>query len=416
MPDIILPPAEQAPEYRLVLTATSTAQANGVDTNSATARLSRHGQASGGQFLVFTLSGNAVFTGDGQHIAVTTNSQGEATVYFTDTRRETVLVTCRYYQTQARENSRFVASPRVNTNISAQVIGNGAQADGIATNAMLYTVFDELSNSPLPEIPLGFTTTGSAVLSATTGTSNVNGQYALTLTNLTPQQVLVTAELPDAPWVNNYAYLQFIPAPTPAPIYLLSFYTNVDNALADGVSFNSVTFTLTRDGAPIANERLSFTTNPDAAATVSPATGTTSLNGQITVNITSLKVGIALLTAFVDSQPGVQPVNVILTFSPPSLLYLIADEVIRDHAPANGIEPNLVAFTVLSRANGTPQPGILLLFSVTGDAQLSGSRGTTGANGTFTLSLFNRVVENVRVTARVSVAPLAESNVEINFT
>ncbi len=309
MPDIILPPAAQAPEYRLVLTATSTAQANGVDTNSATARLSRHGQASGGQLLVFTLSGNAVFTGGGQHIAVTTNSQGEATVFFTDTRQETVLVTCHYYQTQARESSRFVANPRADANISVQVLQNGALANGLDENITAYRVYDA-SNNPIAGVPLRYTTTGSAQLLAPTATTDNEGRANAVMTNTLPEQVLITAEAVDFPEVINHIYLQF------------------SQFLSD---------------------------------------------------------------------------------------YILIANVIRDRQPANSLTPNQVAFTVLSRFVGTPQPGLTLVFSVTGSARLSAPSGITGPDGSFTVGLTNPFAESVRLMAHLVNEPATSSNVDVSW-
>ncbi len=309
MSDSIPTPAERPADFHLMLTATSTAQANGVDTNNATARLSRHGQASGGQLLVFTLSGNAVFTGGDQHIAVTTNSQGEATVYFTDTRQETVLVTCHYYQTQARENSRFVASPRADTDISAQVLANGSPANGSDINAVYYTVYDA-SNNPIPGVQLRITTTGSARLVSSTRTTDINGHVLAGMTNTVPEQVLLTAEVVNAPQVVNHIYLRF--------------------------------------------------------------------------------------SEFVSAR-------------------MIIATVIRDRQPANSLTPNQVVFTVFSLIDGTPQPGLILDFSVTGSARLAIRNGITGPDGSFTVGLTNPVAESVRLTADLRSERVTLSHIDVSW-
>ncbi|MFP1722617.1 Ig-like domain-containing protein [Lonsdalea quercina] len=79
--------------YTLILTATSTASANGSDTNTATAILMNDGQYVSGKAVEFRLvSGNAIFSDGTQIIKVTTNALGQASVEYTDTVEETISV------------------------------------------------------------------------------------------------------------------------------------------------------------------------------------------------------------------------------------------------------------------------------------------------------------------------------------
>ncbi len=299
MPDIILPPAERPAEYRLVLTATSTAQANGVDTNSATARLSRHGQASGGQLLVFTLSGNAVFTSGARYISVTTNSQGEATVFFTDTRQETVLVTCHYYQTQARESSRFVENAQANTNISVEVIKNEAVANGFDYNIVRYSVYDAFDN-PLPDVPLRFELTGNAELLFADDITDFTGHAIAAVTNFVSEQVLLTTEVANAPQVVNRIYLQFV-QDIPASIIIANVIT--DRQPANSVTPNQVAFTVLSlfGGTPLAGVQLVFSVT--GSARLATPTGITGPDGSFTVGLTNPFAESVTLTASVSFQP-----------------------------------------------------------------------------------------------------------------
>jgi len=226
MPDIIIAPGDHSSHNNLVLTTTSNATANGIDTNSATARLSRHGQPLNGESLYLTLSGNALFTQGGQQAIVTTDNHGEAIVYFTDTQQETVEVICHYHQTQARGISHFNEDARVSENISGEVLQNNVQANGVAQNSMRYSVYDA-QRTRIANVQLDFQTTGSAVLSAQGGQTNQQGQFTLTLTNRTPEQVLVSASVRGLVGIDNHTYLNFTPF---SPQYRILVHVLTDNS------------------------------------------------------------------------------------------------------------------------------------------------------------------------------------------
>lgn len=79
--------------YTLILTATSTALANGSDTNTATAILMNGNQYVSGATIEFRLlTGSAIFSDGTQIKQVTTNSLGAAVVEYTDTVGETISV------------------------------------------------------------------------------------------------------------------------------------------------------------------------------------------------------------------------------------------------------------------------------------------------------------------------------------
>lgn len=79
--------------YTLNLKATSTASANGLDKNLATAVLMNSNEFVSGKEIEFHITtGSAVFPDDNQTISAITNSLGEASVGFTNTVEETVIV------------------------------------------------------------------------------------------------------------------------------------------------------------------------------------------------------------------------------------------------------------------------------------------------------------------------------------
>ncbi|TKI06089.1 Ig-like domain-containing protein [Martelella alba] len=407
MSETILPPGDCRHENTLTLTTTSLAKADGIETNSATAHLARNGCAISGQPVSFLLSGHAIFSQGGKQTTAITDAYGNATVFFTDTVQETVNITCVYYQLQASGYSRFNAAAQSGLDISAEVVTDKAPANGISPNELLYSVYDT-ARRRVPGVQIDFSTTGSALLSSPSGITNAQGQFPLTLTNNVAQQVLVSAQVPSAPNATNYTFLEFIRI----PVFLLTSNTLVNNTPA-GSGVNRILFMLTADNAPAANQQLSFSVSPSTAS-VTPASALTNANGQVEVDVSSSVAGDITVTANA-TDTGLQPIHVVVVFTAVVQRYFIANEVLTDHALANGSAQNRVRFTVLSRANNMPQPNIGLTFSVTGNAQLAVSSGTTNAQGQFELGLTNTIPQQVRVTTSVTSEPITNSNVDLTF-
>ncbi|TCL05850.1 Ig-like domain-containing protein [Sodalis ligni] len=398
--------------HDLTLTATTNAIADGCDTNSATARLSYQGCPLCGQLLSFTLSGDAQFSDGAQQCSATTDGQGEATVFFTDTRPETVLITCNYYQTQSRESVSFDNNPLADINLSGAVLQNNAPADGISRNAMRYRVYQAAGGAPVPRIALSFSASGGAGLIPPAGPwiTDGNGLYDLYVTNGTPGQVLVSAQVPGFAGADNNTFLNF----TPVAIYSLTSNTIRNYQQVGGLS-NIILFSLTRNGAAAANERMSFTANPPTATIV--AADATDPAGQLSVEIFSPLAGEVEITAVVDSQPSLQPVHVIVTFTEPAQRYYIANTVIRDYTPAGQPIGNIVLFTVYSLADNMPQRDIVLDFSTTaiGNAQPLPITGTTGPDGSVSVRVLASDAGTVRLTATIRTEPTTTSNVDTTF-
>ncbi|WP_213992599.1 Ig-like domain-containing protein [Sodalis sp. dw_96] len=412
MSDDTLPSILQDACHDLTLTATTNAIADGCDTNSATARLCYQGRPLCGQLLSFTLSGDALFTDGTQQFSATTDGQGEATVFFTDTRPETVLITCNFNQTQSWESVSFDNSPLADIGISGAVLQNNAQADGMSRNGMRYRVYHSNGGAPVPGTALAISVSGGAMLIPPAGpwVTDANGIYDLYVTSGSPGQVLVSAQVPSAPEATNNTFLNF----TPVAVYSLTSNTIRNYQSAGGGISNTIVFTLTRDSAAAANERMSFTANPPTATI--QALSATNADGQLMVDIISPFAGEVEITAVVESQPSLQPVHVIVTFTEPVRLYFIANEVITDNAPAGGVIPNQVRFTVYTLDGFVPQPGIAMSFSVTGSARVLPSSGPTDLDGTIAVEIYNNVAQPVTLTARITSEPTTDSNVDLSFT
>lgn len=404
MPDIFLSPDQQWSDYHLVLSTTSGGIADGNDTNSATARLSRHGQASSGRPLIFSLSGHAQFSENGQQITVITDELGEATVYFIDTQPETVNVSCHYQQFRADTDSIFTQNVLSGLDISAEVLADNSPADGITRNSLRYSVYDQ-ARRRVSGVTLLFSQNGNATLSNQNAPVSGYGQFTLTLTNRTAERVRVTANISGS-LVSNYTYLTF----SELPELILSSILLNNNVPADGTSTIRIIFTLTRGGVGVPDQYLRFQADAPTIR-IAPLNGRTDQNGQIEVTVTSSRSGQNAVTAYGEAQSGILPVRVAINFTPLVIIY----QVNNDGAPANGSAQNKLKFTVNANILSDPIPNKILRFTATNGATLSITQGATDTNGSLLLNLSNTRPGPVRVTAVLVADPGVVANIDMTF-
>ncbi|MEX0721672.1 MAG: MBG domain-containing protein [Balneolaceae bacterium] len=79
-----------------------------------------------------------------------------------------------------------------NTNTKLEVITNNVEANGTAEAEVRATLLDEFDN-PVPGTSVTFSADGDAQLEDATGTTNLNGQVTVAITNTTAEEVDVTA-------------------------------------------------------------------------------------------------------------------------------------------------------------------------------------------------------------------------------
>ncbi|XBS69620.1 hypothetical protein ABK905_25380 [Acerihabitans sp. KWT182] len=242
--------------------------------------------------------------------------------------------------------------------------------------------------------------------------TNDSGLYDLSVTNGTPGQVLVRAQVPSAPGAENNTFLNFVPVPVPE--YVFSYRVTRDNSPADYSTRNAITFNLSRGGVGVANRIVITSANP-ASSRIFTFNPNTNGVGNNNITVDSIYPGPVVVTASIPSIPSLLPLQATVNFTEVMRRHYIVHQVIRDRSPAGGI-PNQVRFTVLSLVDGMPQANVLLRFSATSEGRPSPTTGITLMDGTFTLDIFRNFVGTIRVTARVDLEPLAESNVDVTFT
>ncbi|HAT6804637.1 TPA: hypothetical protein JAN03_21710 [Citrobacter freundii] len=287
------------------------------------------------------------------------------------------------------DNSTFEIVPTDDPNARAAVI----EADGVTTATMTFRALDGQSlpiSSLNPEILQHESSLGGLTISSVREVSA--GVYVATVSGNTAGEAWM------APVVNGSALSSLRkPVTFVTSAISVNFIVVTDNAIADGVLPNSVKATLTDDeGNPLADKVVNFSV--DNGATIA-ASGTTGPDGSVIMTLTSTVAGAATVTASINGNS--ESVNV--TFTADAGSAHIADgalERVTNDAVANGSATNSVKATVTD-ANGNPLSGQTVNFSADNGATIAAS-GTTGDDGTVTMTLTSTVAGDSTVTASIN--------------
>ncbi|MDL4616942.1 Ig-like domain-containing protein [Citrobacter amalonaticus] len=287
------------------------------------------------------------------------------------------------------DNSTFEIVPTDDPNARAAVI----EADGVTTATMTFRALDGQSlpiSSLNPEILQHESSLGGLTISSVREVSA--GVYVATVSGNTAGEAWM------APVVNGSALSSLRkPVTFVTSAISVNFIVVTDNAIADGVLPNSVKATLTDDeGNPLADKVVNFSV--DNGATIA-ASGTTGPDGSVIMTLTSTVAGAATVTASINGNS--ESVNV--TFTADAGSAHIADgalERVTNDALANGSATNSVKATVTD-ANGNPLSGQVVNFSAGNGATMVAS-GTTGDDGTVTMTLTSTVAGDSTVTASIN--------------
>lgn len=254
------------------LTVSSGAKASGTDTNTATATVTdASGNAISGQTVTFSVTGNAKLA----TTTVSTDRSGKAIVTLMDTVAETVQVTAKLSDGGSiTKNSSFVAD--LDSAVLTVTATTGALADSSASDTVTATLKDSRGNAVADQV-ITFTGSGSAELSATTGTTDSNGQTQVNLTDTVAEMVTITAKLSNGKTASAQA--GFI-------IYsVISLAASDTSVKADGYTSATLTATVKDStGAIVADAPVSFSVT--GSATLSASTVSTNSSGQAQVTLT----------------------------------------------------------------------------------------------------------------------------------
>ncbi|WP_168132510.1 Ig-like domain-containing protein [Yersinia frederiksenii] len=366
------------------------AVANGIATNSVKAIVTdATGNLIPNQVVTFTADNGAVIAANG-----TTGADGAVTLSLTNVTATVVHVTATINGNSQSVDVTFIPDSGTATIISGAltVSHDNEPANGVATNSVQAIVTDSTGNL-VPNQVVTFTADNSAVIAAS-GTTDTNGSITLPVTSTVAGVTHVTAT------VNGHSQtvdVTFIPDGSTATILSGALTIISDNATADGTSTNSVKAVVTdATGNLVPNKVVTFVADNSA---VIAASGTTGSDGSVTLTLTSSTSGISHVTATVNGNS--QAVDV--TFIPDSGTATIisgALSIETNGALADGATTNSVK-AIVTDAQGNRVPNVLVNFSANNGAVIAAS-GTTGTDGSVTLTLTSATAGISRVTAAVN--------------
>ncbi len=141
-----------------------------------------------------------------------TNSQGELLLsIFSSVAGEVVVQAYLASQPAISQNTQVnFISAGITYILTVTIIRDHAPANGNTPITLLYRLVNEQSQ-PVGQKQLGFSVTGNATLSSTSGYTNNSGEILLSLVNTIAEQVTVTCFLISDPSVDNYTDVTFEP-------------------------------------------------------------------------------------------------------------------------------------------------------------------------------------------------------------
>lgn len=315
-----------------------------------------------------------------------TDSNGQSTVPYTDTTAESLTLTATLSNGNDATASSLFVSDKDSARLKDLTVTSGAKASGTDTNTATVTVTDASGNA-LANIPVTFSSTGSAKVSNATVNTDSNGKVQVMLTDTEAETVQVTAKLATGSSMTKDS----------------SFLTDLDNAvltatattgaLSDGKATNTVTVTLKDNhGKAISGEAV--TLKSTGSAKLSAASGATNGNGQSAVTLTDTVSESVTITATLTNNGKTATTQAAFIAYSVTALTTSASSL-----KADGSTPATLTATVKD-SSGTIVANAPVSFSVTGAAALSTTTVNTNSSGQAQVTLTDSTGESVTVTAK----------------
>lgn len=407
------PPDTSVPTTFLEVVSTG-AVADGVATNSVRANITdAFGNPAANVTVTFQIiSGTADPVGS---LTVTTDANGQAVLELTSTVVNTVDITAQVNGSVITNGSPATVAFVVDVpSVSApttrlEVVVNGADADGVATNSVKAVITDANGNPVANQTVTFQIASGDGTFTTpATVTTDINGEAMVSLSSTTEGSVDIIADVEGTAIINgNPATLYFIldhPDVTVATTLLEVLTTG---AVADGVSTNSVRAHITDiNGDPVPGQTVTFQISSGIAAPAGLLTAVTDANGDAVFFFTSTTVNTVEITATVGGSPivnGSPAVTLFVEDAPSVTVSTTLLEVVTTGAVADDIDLNTVR-AVITDEFGNPVPGQTVVFTISsGTAGFDGpGQGVTDANGVVIVNLKSTVAGVVELTATVN--------------
>lgn len=319
----------------------------------------------------------------------TTDSNGKATVHFTDSQPETVKLTASSDGVTESKDSSFAALTAKTIDVTMQT--DNALSDGRSTDIAQAKVYDSAGNVMSGASVTWTLDTGSATAtSSLTATTDANGVATLSLTDSKEESVTLTAKSGDAIGQGTATF-------TAVPVNKVAVSMTTNNATADNSKTNTAKALITdKNGSPMANEALTWSFGNGSAKAVGSLDATTDANGEATLSMTDSVAENVEVIASAGGQTG--SATAVFTAIPVDKIVV---SMTKNNAAADDKTEN-VAQVVLTDASGNVMPDVDVTWSLgSSTAKITTSEVKTDTNGVATVNFTDSVAENVTVTANV---------------
>ena len=364
------------------------------------------------QAVVFSItSGTASFVGSS---TVTTDASGNATVSLNSTLAGKVNVNASINGSNITNASNpakvtFVAGPISFTNPNTKIFvwKNNAYADGIMRDTIAVKLWDAFNNPVIGQTVVFSILSGSGTfVGSTTVITDLNGNAVIYMTSLVIGQVSITATANGTPVTNGSpTKANFILGPASPTVSTLSVVTN--NAVADGVSTNSVQAHVTDGGGHIiANQAVVFSIASGTGTFVGSTTVLTDASGNASISLNSTVAGQVSINASLNGSNIVPGAPAVVTFvagpasatAPTTVLTVVVNNSTADGSSTNSVMAHVTdAFGNLV-AN---QAVVFAIASGTGTI-VGSSTVNTDASGNAVINLTSTVPGQVGITATIN--------------
>ncbi|NIF32999.1 hypothetical protein F3J29_12750 [Enterobacter sp. Cy-643] len=281
---------------------------------------------------------------------------------------------------------------------------SGADANGVATNVITARVSQ--AGSLLSGINITFLITSGTGASFSdgstvyTGTTNILGTCTVPVTSIRTGEVTVLATCYVGGVTSSGSVTMVFGEVEGGDDKNLQLHGQVirDEAVNDGLSVNTVRFTLLNDqNKPVANKELRFGLS-GGSAQLSTVTAITDAAGQAQVNVTSTAVGSVDITAtLVEDATITATASVTFIKTEYSLSY----NILRNGVEADGESVNYISFTLTNQSGGAVagQTINFVVQSASGNAILRSRSEITDHNGLVVAYVANTTPEAVSLVA-----------------
>lgn len=367
--------------------------ANGIASSVLTAQVKDiHGNLVSDATVTFSVNGKANLS----QPSASTDSNGQATVILTSESAGsyTVNAVTSYDTTGKQATVTFTADASTAKVASLTAFPDTAQANGRA-QASLHAVIKDKKGNLVSGVPVSFTATGGAKLSASSAVSDNSGKVSVDLTNTTAGNSTVTATTATDSTGKNVV-VTFVADNETASVDTLTA-SPATGVKANGVASATLT-ALVKDaeGNTVSNATVTF--NVSGHAHLSETSALTNSSGIATIQVSNTSAENSIITAVTayDTKGKQASVSFIADINTAVVDSLTATPA--SGTTANGTATSLIT-AIVKDAHGNTVSGANVAFSVKGKATLKSVSAISNKEGKATVSLSSTSATSSTVTA-----------------